>query len=73
MKILNPTDNSITVQIFGEEYTIGGNEIVEVPNEVGKYWITNLHQFLEIAVESPKEEKKEEKKAPKIIKKEAKK
>jgi hypothetical protein len=58
--IYNPTNDIIEVQISGVKYVAESKSTVEVPEEVAKYWVHNLHQFMEIVgtkkvVEIPEE------------------
>ena len=49
MKITNPTDQDITVQIFGTTYTLEANgELSGIDRKVAEYWKKQLHGFLAI-------------------------
>lgn len=46
MKLTNPTQNHIVVSIFGTEYSLEAGKTISVPEPVGVYWKTKLHEFL---------------------------
>lgn len=48
MKIYNPTENTLTVTINGQEYTVGPKDEIVVSKAVALYWKNSLHNFLEI-------------------------
>jgi hypothetical protein len=67
MKLYNPLTETVTVQIFGITYSIKGESTLDVDENVGKYWTTRLHQFIEEVkpdkeVKVTKEELKDKKK-----------
>ena len=71
MKLYNPTPNTISVRIFGVDYTVlPKSETVDLEKDVADYWLT-LHAFLEKSAPKITKEKdvitKEEPK--KVIKK----
>jgi len=52
MKVINPTKDTIKVQIKGTEYVIEPeSSLVNVPNEIAKYWKENIHTFIGIELE----------------------
>lgn len=59
MRIKNPTEESLTVTIFGKEYSVKPLASVEVPAEVASYWRTKLHTFLTIEEDKPVKEEVE--------------
>ena len=63
MKIKNPTNNALKVQIKGISYEVGANDsISNVQKEHAEYWKT-LHAFIEVSEDTtgtPMVEKKEE-------------
>lgn len=73
MKITNPTKDKITVQIFGDTYSVDGESTVSVPEDVARYWVTMLHEFLVVSKEEEKKEEKVEKTEKKSTKKTTKK
>ena len=65
MKLKNPTQTEIRVQVLGREYSVGPGEVITVSEEVGLYWKNRIHTFMEVVTEEsprdlPKEETKEE-------------
>lgn len=57
VKVINPTENDISVSINGHEYFVEGKGFVEAEEEDAVYWKSKLHQFLVIEkAESKKEE-----------------
>ena len=47
MKIINPTDNEISIQFKGIVYTIPARgSISQVKEEVATYWKTMIHEFI---------------------------
>ena len=69
MILRNPTDNEITVQLFGKEFTVEANGEISLPSRHGTYWKEKLHGFMEIisseepslpAAPAPEEEVTEE-------------
>ena len=67
MKLKNPTNKEISVQILGREYTVSGGEMINVSDEVGTYWKNRIHNFMEVIeqeetpIDLPKKEIVEEK------------
>lgn len=57
-RIRNTTNDTITVQIFGQEYTLLPLGFLDVEETVCDYWRNNLHEFL-IEEAIPKKEVKE--------------
>ena len=53
MRIKNPTEETINVNVFGKEYSVKPLASVEVPVEVAEYWVTKLHTFLKIEEDKP--------------------
>lgn len=63
MKIINPTDKDISVQIKGVKYTVAAyGELNDVRREHAEYWQTMLHPFLKVEednfAENPKKPEK---------------
>jgi hypothetical protein len=54
MILRNPTEGTIEVKIFGTDYKINPLARITVSDEVGIYWRTQLHGFLEIVTEEEK-------------------
>jgi len=49
MKVINPTDKSITIRHLGVDYTIEAeSSLSNVPAETAKYWKESLHNFVEV-------------------------
>ncbi len=69
MIITNPTENDITIQYKGTEYSVSGKGSVELPKEVALYWKNQLHSFLTISEKVVKEVVKEVEKPNKVTKK----
>ena len=60
MKIKNPTDQDIEVQIFGVTYKLPANgELPGVREDAAEYWKTRLHGFIGVEAETPKTKKEE--------------
>lgn len=52
MKITNPTDKTIKVQVKGISYEVSANDsISNVPKEHAIYWKEQLHNFIEVSEE----------------------
>lgn len=50
MKIINPTDNEISIQFKGVVYTIPARgSISQVKEEVATYWKTMIHEFIQVS------------------------
>lgn len=55
MKVKNPTNEEITVQIKGLTYIVKAEgELSNVPAEHAEYWKNNLHNFIIIEKENSK-------------------
>lgn len=68
MKVINPTENDITVQVSGVTYTVEADgELSNVPAEHAAHWKNSLHNFIKIVedVKTPVVDKKEDKKEDK--------
>lgn len=52
IKLINPTNQNITVSIFGNEYYLEAEGSISVDERVAEYWIGNLHKFLRAEEES---------------------
>jgi len=60
MKIINPTDDTLTIKFKGLDYEVGPKGVLsDVPEEVAEYWKEKIHNFISIekdgveGVESP--------------------
>ena len=51
-KITNPTENEISVSIFGHKYTLAPGASMTIRSEDAEYWKNQLHQFIVIEEES---------------------
>ena len=52
MKVINPTENEITVRICGVDYTLPAKgELTGVPSEHAVHWRNRLHEFIKIEPE----------------------
>ena len=54
IKLINPTNQNITVSIFGNEYHLEAEGSISVDQKVAEYWIGNLHKFLRAEEETVK-------------------
>ncbi len=53
--VTNPTDNTITVTIRGNSYTVGPKETIHgVPEQDANDWKANTHAFIEVGPNSAK-------------------
>ena len=62
VKLYNPTDKSIKVQIFGHFYEVEPESFLTKPiSEVAAlYWQERLHNFLKVTIEEAESSEKEE-------------
>lgn len=51
MILKNPTDQDISVQIFGKNYKVSAMGEVSLSSEAGNYWKKHIHAFMEIISE----------------------
>lgn len=50
MKVYNPTNNTLTIQYKGIQYSVGPmSSIYNVPTNVAEHWKTSVHGFIEIS------------------------
>jgi hypothetical protein len=56
MILRNPTESIIEVRIFGTDYKINPLARITVSDEVGTYWRSQLHAFLEVMGDEKKVE-----------------
>ncbi len=60
MKVVNPTQNDISVQIEGTRYDVEANGSINgVSDSHAKHWKENIHQFIELVSETPESIKEE--------------
>lgn len=52
MKVINPTDNKISMQYKGTIYEIAPGSAAVLPDEVATHWQTNVHQFVILEAET---------------------
>lgn len=52
MKVINPTDNKISMQYKGTIYEIAPGSAAVLPDEVATHWQTNVHQFVRLEAET---------------------
>lgn len=59
MKVINPTKDTLTVQIEGNKYEVKGEDFLEnVPDAHAKNWKERTHNFIILKEDSVKVEKK---------------
>lgn len=80
MRVINQTKDKLTIKYKGVEYSVDGEDAVDVPDEVATYWKNNIHQFIAVETvkvveekETQSTEEKQEKETKEKSKKEVKK
>ena len=54
MILHNPTKNEVEIIYEGTVYLIEANKSKEIPDNVAKHWVKNVHKFIEIETETTK-------------------
>lgn len=52
MILKNPLDKDLEINFKGNGYVLPANGTLEVPEAVGAYWLTQIHQFLTVVPET---------------------